>query len=70
MQKSQVKLSATLGQHTNDKMISFYMKTPSNFDLEFGYGGAIIDWEHHITHEFTTVSLGARLPSVGRPENN
>ncbi|MGW8423683.1 VOC family protein [Comamonas sp. HJ-2] len=57
MQKSQVKLSATLGQHTNDKMISFYMKTPSNFDLEFGYGGAIIDWEHHITHEFTTVSL-------------
>ena len=38
-------------------MISFYMKTPSNFDLEFGYGGAIVDWDQHITHEFTTVSL-------------
>ena len=70
MQKSQVKLSATLGQHTNDKMISFYMKTPSNFDLEFGYGGAVIDWEHHITHEFTTVSLWGHDFSVGRPENN
>lgn len=46
------------------------MKTPSNFDLEFGYGGAIIDWEHHITHEFTTVSLWGHDFSVGRPENN
>lgn len=70
MKAKQVALSATLGQHTNDKMISFYMKTPSHFDLEFGYGGAIIDWDQHITHEFTTVSLWGHDFSVGRPATN
>lgn len=67
MHASNVKLSATLGQHTNDRMISFYMKTPSSFDIEFGYGGAVIDWEEHITHEFTKVSLWGHDFSVGRP---
>lgn len=52
-----VKQSATLGQHTNDKMISFYMRSPSNFDIEYGYGGAVVDWERHVAHEFTRVSL-------------
>ncbi len=49
--------SATLGQHTNDKMISFYMRSPSNFDIEYGCGGAVVDWDRHVAHEFTRVSL-------------
>lgn len=49
--------TATLGQHTNDRMTSFYMRTPSGFDLEYGYGGAIVDWQQHVVHEFTRVSL-------------
>lgn len=57
MRAQQVQQTATLGQHTNDRMISFYMRTPSNFDVEFGYGGAVIDWQQHIAHEFTRVSL-------------
>ncbi|WP_150699268.1 VOC family protein [Pandoraea terrae] len=61
-----VPLSATLGQHTNDKMISFYMKCPSNFDIEYGYGGAMVDWKEHIVHEFTRVSLWGHDFSVGR----
>ncbi len=32
-----------LGRHTNDKMISFYMNCPSNFGVEFGTGGLLID---------------------------
>ena len=52
-----VALSATLGQHTNDRMISFYMKSPSNFDIEYGCGGAVVDWRAHTVHEFTRVSL-------------
>lgn len=52
-----VTLSATLGQHTNDKMTSFYMRSPSNFDIEYGYGGAVVDWKRHVVHEFTRVSL-------------
>ncbi|HSW16155.1 MAG TPA: VOC family protein [Ramlibacter sp.] len=57
MQAHRVQQTATLGQHTNDKVTSFYMRCPSNFDIEFGYGGAVIDWQEHIAHEFTRVSL-------------
>lgn len=68
MSEHGVPLSATLGQHTNDRMISFYMKTPSNFDIELGYGGAVVDWAQHIAHEFTEVSLWGHDFTVGRKE--
>jgi len=61
-----VKQASTLGQHTNDRVTSFYMKSPSNFDIEFGYGGAVIDWHQHIAHEFTKVSLWGHDFSVGQ----
>lgn len=38
-----VPISSSLGRHTNDLMISFYMRTPSGFDIEYGYGGLEID---------------------------
>ena len=60
-----VKLTATLGQHTNDKMVSFYMKTPSGFDLEYGYCDYTPDWNSHAVHEFTKVSLWGHDFSVG-----
>lgn len=62
---SGVKLSATLGEHLNDKMTSFYMKTPSGFDLEYGYGGLQVDWDAHSAFEFTRVSLWGHDFSVG-----
>jgi 3,4-dihydroxy-9,10-secoandrosta-1,3,5(10)-triene-9,17-dione 4,5-dioxygenase len=65
MHAQQVLQTATLGQHTNDRMISFYMRTPSNFDIEFGCGGAVVDWREHIVHEFTRVSLWGHDFSVG-----
>jgi 3,4-dihydroxy-9,10-secoandrosta-1,3,5(10)-triene-9,17-dione 4,5-dioxygenase len=65
MRAHDVLQTATLGQHTNDRMISFYMRTPSNFDVEFGCGGAVIDWKEHIVHEFTRVSLWGHDFSVG-----
>ena len=33
----------SLGQHTNDPMISFYMQSPSGFNVEFGWNGLMID---------------------------
>jgi len=61
-----VKLSATLGQHLNDKMTSFYMKTPSGFDLEYGCGGLQVDnWQEHCAFEFNRVSLWGHDFSVG-----
>lgn len=39
----------TLGRHPNDRMLSFYAFTPSNFAVEFGTGGVQIEddetWE-------------------------
>lgn len=63
-----VPLSATLGQHLNDRMTSFYMKTPSGFDLEYGYGGLLVDWQDHSAFEFTRVSLWGHDFSVGQEQ--
>lgn len=69
MQASQVQMTATLGQHTNDRMTSFYMRCPSNFDIEYGYGGAVCDWDEHIVHEFTRVSLWGHDFGIARPKD-
>ena len=38
-----VPVTVTLGKHSNDHMTSFYIRTPSGFDLEYGYGGRLVD---------------------------
>lgn len=43
MQRAGVPVSATLGQHTNDQVISFYMQSPGGFDVEFGWDGLVVD---------------------------
>src|SRR5262249_41082087 len=34
-----VRIMQTLGRHPNDRMFSFYARTPSGFQFEFGCGG-------------------------------
>lgn len=46
-------LSFTLGRHSNDEMLSFYVMSPSGFDVEYGWGGLTVDddtW-HVKTHD-------------------
>ena len=38
-----LRIMQTLGRHPNDRMLSFYAKTPSGFQFEFGWGGRIVD---------------------------
>jgi 2,3-dihydroxybiphenyl 1,2-dioxygenase len=38
-----LKIMQTLGRHPNDRMFSFYAKTPSGFQFEYGWGGREID---------------------------
>lgn len=45
--KAGVPVTSTLGRHTNDRMLSFYMATPGGFALEFGCEGVQIDWENY-----------------------
>jgi 2,3-dihydroxybiphenyl 1,2-dioxygenase len=40
---AKVPITSTLGRHTNDQMISFYARTPSGFEVEFGFGARTVD---------------------------
>ncbi|SFQ08986.1 3,4-dihydroxy-9,10-secoandrosta-1,3,5(10)-triene-9,17-dione 4,5-dioxygenase [Amycolatopsis arida] len=64
-----VPMSATLGRHVNDLMLSFYMKTPGGFDVEFGCEGRQVDDEKWIARESTAVSLWGHDFSVGAQQS-
>lgn len=49
-------LSSTLGRHTNDKMVSFYVRAPGDWDIEFGTEGMLVDEEHYTAEEITADS--------------
>ncbi|MFM8597741.1 MAG: iron-dependent extradiol dioxygenase HsaC [Mycobacterium sp.] len=63
--RRKVPMSATLGRHVNDKMLSFYMKTPGGFDVEFGCEGLNVDDHDWIARESTAVSLWGHDFSIG-----
>jgi 3,4-dihydroxy-9,10-secoandrosta-1,3,5(10)-triene-9,17-dione 4,5-dioxygenase len=41
-----VPITSTLGRHKNDRMVSFYMRSPGGFDVEIGWDGLLVgeDW--------------------------
>ncbi|MBM4489799.1 VOC family protein [Prescottella equi] len=63
--RKNVKMSATLGRHVNDLMLSFYMKTPGGFDVEFGCEGLEVEDDTWIAKESTAVSLWGHDFTVG-----
>jgi 3,4-dihydroxy-9,10-secoandrosta-1,3,5(10)-triene-9,17-dione 4,5-dioxygenase len=63
--RRKVPMSATLGRHVNDKMLSFYMKTPSGFDVEFGCEGLEVEDDSWVARESTAVSLWGHDFSIG-----
>jgi 3,4-dihydroxy-9,10-secoandrosta-1,3,5(10)-triene-9,17-dione 4,5-dioxygenase len=63
--RRKVPMSATLGRHVNDKMLSFYMKTPGGFDVEFGCEGLEVTDESWVARESTAISLWGHDFSVG-----
>ena len=36
-------VASTFGKHSNDEMLSFYAVSPSGFQVEYGYGGKLVD---------------------------
>jgi len=36
-------ITMTLGRHTNDRMVSFYTRTPAGFEVEFGFDAIEVD---------------------------
>lgn len=58
--------SATLGRHANDLMVSFYVRTPGGFDIEYGTDGQLVDGATWVSRETTAISLwGHQWGSAG-----
>jgi 2,3-dihydroxybiphenyl 1,2-dioxygenase len=57
-------VTATLGRHTNDHMVSFYVRTPAGFEVEFGTGALEVDdatWR--VTRHEKPSSWGHKRPA-------
>jgi 3,4-dihydroxy-9,10-secoandrosta-1,3,5(10)-triene-9,17-dione 4,5-dioxygenase len=54
--KRKFPLSSTLGRHTNDDMVSFYVGTPGGFDIELGCFGKRITEEGYTAEDITADS--------------
>lgn len=51
-----IPVSMDVGRHTNDRMLSFYSRSPSGFDVEFGCEGIRVDDETWVVDEITAAS--------------
>jgi 2,3-dihydroxybiphenyl 1,2-dioxygenase len=65
-------VSSTLGRHTNDKMVSFYVRAPGDWDIEFGTDGMRVDERYYTAEEITADSYWGHqwmgeLPAAMRP---
>jgi 2,3-dihydroxybiphenyl 1,2-dioxygenase len=60
-------LSSTLGRHTNDKMISFYVRAPGGWDIEFGTDGMKVDETYYTAEEITSDSYWGHDWSGSQP---
>lgn len=49
-------VSSTLGRHTNDKMISFHVRVPGAWDIEYGAGGGLVDETYYTSQEISADS--------------
>jgi 3,4-dihydroxy-9,10-secoandrosta-1,3,5(10)-triene-9,17-dione 4,5-dioxygenase len=57
-----VPVSRGLGRHTNDRMVSFYSRSPSGFDVELGFGGLRVDDATWSVAEITKASFWGHRP--------
>lgn len=55
-----------LGRHTNDHMVSFYLRTPSGFDVEYGWGARVVDDSTWQVQQHTAGSMWGHRPPVSR----
>ena len=59
-----VPINRTLGRHTNDHMVSFYMESPSGFEVEYGWGARTVDDSTWQVQQHTIGSMwGHRAPT-------
>jgi len=76
VQRRGYQMPMSLGRHCNDHMVSFYFRTPSGFDIEYGWGAVDVEpsrpglydsgdiWGHHPPED------GMDLPGILRQVDN
>lgn len=57
MMAAGIEVTATLGRHTNDGMLSFYVRTPSGFELEYGCQGISVDRPDWVVVDHDAISV-------------
>lgn len=63
--RGDVPVTMGLGRHTNDRMTSFYLRTPSGFDVEYGTGGLLVPEERPWTAAtYDALSIWGHTPSA------
>jgi extradiol dioxygenase len=62
--KSGAPLATTLGRHSNDQMVSFYVMTPSGFEVEYGWGGRLVDDATWVVQRHDRGTLWGHKPQV------
>ena len=69
VQDQGIEIVRGLGRHTNDHMTSFYMKTPSGFHIEYGWGARTVDdntWQVQ-RHDKGTIWGHRAFPAQAEP---
>jgi 3,4-dihydroxy-9,10-secoandrosta-1,3,5(10)-triene-9,17-dione 4,5-dioxygenase len=59
------RLSATLGRHANDHVVSFYVRTPGGFDIEYGTDGLLVDDATWVSRQTTAISEWGHVFAAG-----
>jgi 2,3-dihydroxybiphenyl 1,2-dioxygenase len=60
-----VPIASSLGMHPNDRMFSFYARTPCGFEVEFGWGGRKVDDASWEVGRYDRLSIWGHRPSAG-----
>ena len=64
-----IRIANGLGRHPNDRMFSFYARTPAGFQFEYGFGGRLIEddspWQPEV---YDRISDWGHHPPSARPK--
>ena len=55
--KNGTPISINMGRHSNDLMVSTYIKSPSGFDIEYGWDAVQPDWSTYVPTKSEIFSL-------------
>lgn len=65
VQEREMPITMSLGRHMMDTLVSFYMRSPTGFDIEFGAGGVVLDENYVQVNPSTPEAWGHKFLTPG-----